>query len=236
MSHEDHVFTLLVESNPVPQIEDLDLVDVGGARYLTTLEQRSSEMTQQDRIERDNTKKKNPALWLVAAAVVVVAGVGVIFMNQGDENPVGSPATSTTATPSTTTTAPSTTTTVVPAEVAAVIEGYIAAYNGGDIGEVMAHFSEDSVITGHPTDLNRARGSSNGLTEIRALHVEDMTAAASEDAYTISNLEVTGTSVTWDHVWVNKQGTEFCKSGQTAVVEDGVILSWTWAGGGFDCP
>lgn len=145
-------------------------------------------------------------------------------------------AATTTAIPSTTTTVPSTTTTAPPADPTPVIEGYIAAYNGGDIDDVMAHFSEDSVITGHPYDLSRAVASSTGLAEILALHVEDMSAAASENAYTISDVEVAGTTVTWDHVWINDQGREFCKFGQSAVVEDGIILSWTWAGGGFDCP
>lgn len=117
------------------------------------------------------------------------------------------------------------------ADPASTIEAYVVEYNAGDIDGVMALFSEESVVTGHPFDA-----SSTGLTEIRAVHVTDMAAAASEKAYTISNVEVTGSTVTWDHVWINNEGAEFCKFRQSAVVEDGIILSWTWPGGGFDCP
>ncbi len=117
------------------------------------------------------------------------------------------------------------------ADPASTIEAFVVEYNAGNIAAVMALFSEESVITGHPFDA-----SSTGLAEILALHVNDMAAAASEEAYTISNVEVTGTTVTWDHVWVNNGGGESCKFGQSAVVEDGIILSWTWPGGGFACP
>jgi hypothetical protein len=117
------------------------------------------------------------------------------------------------------------------ADPASTIEAFVVEYNAGNIDAVMALFSEESVITGHPFDA-----SSTGLAEILALHVGDMGAAASENAYMISNVEVTGTTVTWDHVWINNQGGEFCKFGQSAVVEEGIILSWTWPGGGFDCP
>ncbi len=117
------------------------------------------------------------------------------------------------------------------ADPASTIEAYEVEYNAGDIDGVMALFSEDSVITGHPF-----AASSTGLTEIRALHVTDMGAAASENAYTISNVEVTGNTVTWDHLWVNNGGEEYCQVGQSVVVEDGIILTWTWPDGDFDCP
>lgn len=119
------------------------------------------------------------------------------------------------------------------ADPAATIEAYVTAYNAGDIDGVMALFSEESVVTGHPTE---ARSESTGLAQIRALHVQDIAAAATENSYTISNVEVTGDTVTWDHIWTRNDGDKFCKFGQSAVVQDGTILSWTWPSGGFDCP
>ena len=113
---------------------------------------------------------------------------------------------------------------------ASTLEGYTAAYNAGDIDEVMTFFSEESVVTGHPFDVR-----STGLTEIRTVQVQDIAAAASENAYTISNIEVSGNTVTWDHLWVNDVGEEYCQVGQNAVIEDGIILSWTWPVGGGDC-
>jgi hypothetical protein len=114
---------------------------------------------------------------------------------------------------------------------AGTIGAHVAAYNAADIDGVMALFTEESVITGHPFDA-----SSTGLAEIRALHVTDMAAAASENAYTISNVEVSGNTVTWDHLWVNDVGEEYCQFGQSAVVEEGIILTWTWPSDGGDCP
>ena len=117
------------------------------------------------------------------------------------------------------------------ADPASTIEAFVVEYNAGNIAAVMALFSEESVITGHPFDA-----SSTGLAEILALHVEDMSAAASENAYTISNVEVSDSTVTWDHLWVNNGGEEYCQVGQSAVVEDGIILTWTWPDGDFACP
>jgi hypothetical protein len=115
-------------------------------------------------------------------------------------------------------------------EASDVLNDFVAAYNSGDLDAVMVFFTEDSTITGHPMDSD-----ASGLTAIRSLHVEDMGAAADADAYSISNVQVTGDTVTWDHVWTNSGGSQFCKTGQSAVIEDGKIVSWTWPGGGFGC-
>ena len=113
---------------------------------------------------------------------------------------------------------------------AATIEDYRTAYNAGDVDGVMALFSEESVMTGN------SFFESAGLTEIRAVWVEDINAAATEDAYTISNVEVTGNTVTWDQVWIGRDGEQACLEGQSAVIEDGKILLWTWSSRDVSCP
>lgn len=118
---------------------------------------------------------------------------------------------------------------------AATIEAYVEAYNTGDIDAVMALFSEASEVTGSPLDPRGSRGS-RGLSQIRTLHQVDMGAAANEDAYTISNVEVSGNTVSWDHVWVNDNGIEYCAAGHSAVIEDGKIVSWTFASDPELCP
>jgi hypothetical protein len=111
------------------------------------------------------------------------------------------------------------------------ISAYMTAYNGHDIDAVMAFFTEESAVTGHPFAAEAA-----GLSAIRILHIEDMAAAAESGAYRISNVEVTGNTVTWDHVWTNDGGTKYCPQGQSAIIEDGTILTWTWpAGDDFSC-
>lgn len=95
-----------------------------------------------------------------------------------------------------------------PADPAATIEDYVTAYNAGDIDGVMALFSHDSVVTGHPF-ATEARG----LEAIRSLQLADLAAAATENAYTISNVQVSGSTVTWGHLWVSADGQEFCQQG-----------------------
>ena len=112
------------------------------------------------------------------------------------------------------------------ADPAATIESYIAAYNAGDIDMVMAHFTEESEIVDHPTGFGSV---TSGLEwDLRRLHEQDLSFG---NGYTISNIEVSGDTVTWDSVW----GVEGCVEGHTTVVEDGKILTWTW-GTFIDCP
>jgi hypothetical protein len=106
---------------------------------------------------------------------------------------------------------------------AEVLEQYVAAYNSGDIDAVMAVYTEDSVVYGHPSTSEAA-----GLTAIRTVETADLSAAASTDAYSVSNVEVDGDTVTWDQVWVNYDG-PWCREGQSAVIKDGKILTWTWS-------
>ena len=112
-----------------------------------------------------------------------------------------------------------------------VVEQYVEAYNSGDIDAVMAVFTDNSVVYGHPFSPESA-----GLTAIRSVQIDDLAAGAATDAYSISNVEVNGDTVTWDHVWVSSSGDEICQEGQTAVIEDGKILTWTWPSADSTCP
>ncbi len=103
------------------------------------------------------------------------------------------------------------------------MRGFVDAYNSGDIDAVMAFFTDESVMTGHPFTAEAA-----GPIAIRAVQSEDLASAATGAAYTISNVEVSVTTVTWDHVWNNNVGQQWCGVGHNAVIEDGKILSWTW--------
>ena len=113
---------------------------------------------------------------------------------------------------------------------AGVIEDYVTAYNDGDIDAVMALFTDGSVITGHPWVASQS-----GLDEIRRILEEDRAAAADADAYSISNVEVSDDTVTWDHVWTRSDGVERCVDGHTAVVAGGKIVSWAWPETDFNC-
>lgn len=113
---------------------------------------------------------------------------------------------------------------------AATLEAYVAAYNAANIDDIVELFDEDAVIAAHPG------GTFTGTDQIRALHLEEADGTVS---YTISNIEVDGSVVTWDHVWsgVEDNGDSFenCVNGHTATVENGQIVSWTWPPTDFQC-
>ena len=154
---------------------------------------------------KEGTGRRNIVLALGAAVIVAVVGVSALLVADDGSDVVGP---------------------------AGVIEDYTAAFNAGDIDAVMALFSEESVLSGHPFGIGFE---STGLSAIRALQVEHMGTTTREDALTISNVEVTGNTVTWDDVLTSDDGAQFCIQGHSAVVEDGKILTWAWPGG-VDCP
>jgi hypothetical protein len=103
-------------------------------------------------------------------------------------------------------------------DTAAVVESYVEAYNSGNFDELMSHFTDDSIIVGHPTDFDPEAAD---IGAIRRLHKEDLSFG---EQYTISSIDVSGDTVTWDSIW----GEDGCVQGHTTVVADGKIISWTW--------
>ena len=87
MITEEHVVRFFDQANPIPDVELFDMEQIGAARHLATLEQRSSEVTRLDTKTQDNREKnkKNVMAFLVAAAVVIVAGIGFMVLTRGDD-------------------------------------------------------------------------------------------------------------------------------------------------------
>lgn len=91
MSREEAVFSLLVHSNPIPDIEELDLFDTGAPEYLAILERRSSGMADMSSQPETTPADSRRGYWLaVAALAVIVIGVAVIVASQrgGGADPV----------------------------------------------------------------------------------------------------------------------------------------------------
>lgn len=107
---------------------------------------------------------------------------------------------------------------------ATLISEYRIAYNSADIERIMALFTDDSVVVGHPLQSR-----SEGLAAIRSLQRRDLARAAPVDAYVMSRIDVAGDTVTWDHRFTNAHGDRWCADGNRAVVSDGKILNWTFA-------
>lgn len=115
-----------------------------------------------------------------------------------------------------------------PSDPAAVVEGYVAAYNARDIDRVMTFFDDEAVIVGVEA---RGGGSDRieGAAAIRAGTLDEFTVhAPGGEAYSISNLVVTGNAVTWDHLFTGIAHT-CLGAGNEAVIEHGKIVVWTFA-------
>lgn len=109
---------------------------------------------------------------------------------------------------------------------AEVIEGYVTAYNAQDIDRVMAFFTEDAVLI---DGVERIEGT-------EAIRAEELggfgVQAPGGEAFSISNLVVTGNTVTFDNHFKGTAHT-CVGTGNEAVVDDGQIVEWKFAS--IDC-
>lgn len=86
MVTEERLNTLLAHANPVTDVSKIDLIDVGAAAYLATLEQRSSEVTQLETKTEEQPDQQRPFIaWLAAATAIIVIGVALLIINQGPD-------------------------------------------------------------------------------------------------------------------------------------------------------
>lgn len=90
MEPNERLNMMLVDANPVPDVNQIDLVDKGAAAYLELVQRRSSELAQLDIKEESSQESKRSVMpWLVAAVLIAVVGLAAIFLAQdGDETPV----------------------------------------------------------------------------------------------------------------------------------------------------
>lgn len=232
MTTEERVMAILARSNPVPDVDDIEVIEYGQPIYLAILEQGSSQMTEIDvsldtgsvtELDEEpdtesDARNGGKVWWLVAALAALIMGtIGFLILQDDPQATAEEPVAPVEA----------------PTDPASTLDAYITAYNDKDIDAVMELFTEQSVVAGHPFSTT---GSETGLDSIRSFQRIDMTAAAEEDAYTISNVEVSGNTVTWDHLWLDNKGEPFCKFGVSATVEDGKFVLFRFPGGGYDCP
>ena len=214
MITEETVMTIFVEANPAPDVDELDLGQTGSAAYLATLAQRSSEMTQVDTRREDQKEKRTYWPWLAAAMVIVLVGLAVVLLNQGDDAPVADAS---------------------PAE---VLADYTEVRNSGDVDGVIGFYAEDAVVENHPLDDD---GVATGTAEIRALEEQVPAVQGSGDGQEIIDMVVSGNTVTfntrffWGADGTFSGGSAGCGGGKDhqVTVEDGKITLYV---GGSESP
>ena len=160
-------------------------------------------MTQVDTKQKDQEKKKTVRQrWLVAAVVIILAGIALVLVNQGDETPVA--------------TQPS------PDE---VLADYLEVWNAEDGEAVMVFYAEDAVIEGHPEDTDDL---ATGKSEILLIELRMQTHQESTGRLELTNMEVSGNTVTFDNIFHNGDGDCFNSTGDKVTVEDDKITLWVF--------
>ncbi len=206
MITEETVMTIFVEANPAPDVDELDLVQTGSAAYLATLETRSSEVTQVDTRSEDQKEKRTYWPWLAAAMIIVLVGLAVVLLNQGDDAPVAGQTS--------------------PEE---VLADYVAAINSGDVDGAMEFYAEDAVVENVPWFDDD--GIATGTAEIRALEEQSFAFQGSGDGVELIDMAVSGNTVTFSTRFFRRgaeadssviQGCSGSKDNQVTV-EDGKI-------------
>lgn len=211
MTTEGTVLQQLRALNPISDEETIDLPDTSSTAFLDALQTRRGTMsvTTKRQVEtklKERARRRRVAVALSAVVIVAAAGAG-IWLAGGEE-----------ATPD--------------AGGQVTIERYFEAFNSHDLEAMMGFFTDASQIVNHPHDkpVQREGDELRGVAAIRQTLEREMEFfAATLDAYTISNVEVSGNTVTWDHVWISAEGDRFCAEGDSATVEDGKILFWSVA-------
>lgn len=156
MKTEEQVWKVVVDSNPVPDVNVYGREQIGGTAYLATLEKRSSEMTQVDTKPTDEKGSGPKLTWLVAAVLAVVAGVAVIWLNQSNE---GAPATQPTQS------------TIVDSVSRGEerLAAYAAAVNEGEVVNVMGNYAPNPIVKRHPYAVNDYMDFTSAVRDIEAL-------------------------------------------------------------------
>ena len=168
-------------------------------------------MTQVDTRSEDQKEKNTYWPWLAAAMIIVLVGLAVVLLNQGDDTPVAGQTS--------------------PEE---VLADYTAAINSGDIDGAMEFYAEDAVVENHPLDDD---GVATGTAEIRALEEQVPAIQGSGDGIELIDQAVSGNTVTFNEMffWRRTAGADSgvipaCESStdNQVTVEDGKITLYVW--------
>ena len=110
---------------------------------------------------------------------------------------------------------------------AEVLATYVDAFNVRDADGMTAVFAEDAVVVGHPLDPTPDTPI-QGIAAIGLQWREDVSNADGNDAFEVSNVEVSGDTVTFDHVFFGSAHT--CAGAENQiVVREQKIVSYRFA-------
>ena len=108
---------------------------------------------------------------------------------------------------------------------ASVLADYAETRISGDVDAVMAFYTTDAVVKGHPLDNDDV---ATGIDEIRVLQEQIPARQGSAAGIEYLDVVVSGSTVTFSHAF--RWGGGGCSGGidNAATVEDGKIVGYVW--------
>jgi hypothetical protein len=109
---------------------------------------------------------------------------------------------------------------------AAVVADYLEVWNAEDGEAVMVFYAEDAVIEDHPNAASD--GLATSTAEILAIETSLNAFQGSTGTMEYVNMQVSGDTVTFDNIFINRSGECFSTAGNVLTVEDGKIARVVW--------
>jgi ketosteroid isomerase-like protein len=111
-----------------------------------------------------------------------------------------------------------------PEDPAAVLDAYEDARNARDFEAMRALYADDAIITGHPL-----RPTVADVDQIISIETARWSGGANDDERTrFVNIEVSGDTATFTHLFFDESGGCLSGSGDEITVQDGTITTYTW--------
>jgi ketosteroid isomerase-like protein len=175
--------------------------------FLTTTKETSmsidtNQPTHETPAQRQPRRRRN-LLVAAGAFVAVFAAIAVVAtVNTGDDSAAASE------------------------DPAAVLADYLEVWNAEDAEAVMVFYTEDAVLEDHPS--HPRGGLATGTVEILAVERTIDGHQGSTGTMEFLNIEVSGDTVTFDNIFINRDGQCYSSTGSVMTVEGDKIALIVW--------
>jgi hypothetical protein len=203
----DSTLEAIRHANPVPDPVDLADAMLRSEVFLTTTKETSmsigtNQPTHETPPHKQSRKRRNvPALVGGFAVVVIVGAALLLATGDADDSAAASD------------------------DPASVLANYLEVWNAEGPEAVMVFYTDDAVIEGHSEDVD---GLTTGQSEILVIEARMQAWQGSTGTMEFLNMEVSGDTVTYDNIFINRSGQCFSSTGSVLTVEGDKIALIVW--------
>ena len=198
-------------ANPVPDQNALEDAVLRSKVLLkatkeTSMSIETNQPTHETPPHKQSKKRRNTLALVGTFAVVVVVGAVVLLApGDGNDSPPGAVAAS--------------------SDPASVVADYLEVWNAEGPEAVLVFYTDDAVIEGHSEDVD---GLTTGQSEILVIEARMQAWQGSTGTMEFLNMEVSGDTVTYDNIFINRDGECFSSTGSVLTVEGDKIALVVW--------